>query len=108
MGGMMWLAEKAVEYFEDFDGFLEWIRKFEKVGLLRVHVVSKEHKYLQIDGAVSTALHDRCDPLTVLVALGFAFFGPYWVQMPDAEDAFKYVKRWWHKKIKEKKSQNAS
>jgi len=35
------------------------------------------------------------------VLLGFVFFGQYWAMMPDAEQAFKKVKKWWRRKLKE-------
>ena len=103
MGPMMYLAEKVVEYFEDFDSFLEWLKKFDRAGLLRVRVINKESKYIFIDGNVSVAIYRSIDPINVLVLLALAFYGPYWIEMPDTKEAFKYIKKWWKEKIKKEK-----
>ena len=100
MGPMMYLAEKVVEYFEDFDSFLEWLRKFERAGLLRVGVINRESKYISIAGKVTVLLYRGVDPINVLVLLGLAFYGPYWVEMPDRDEAFEYIKKWWREKMK--------
>jgi len=105
---MSYLADRLIQFYEDFDGFCEWLRTMEKAGALKKVEIDKEKGVVAIKGKVggidgiSTSLLRSADPINNLVLLGFAFFGEFWAHMPDAELAFKKVKKWWKEQIKKK------
>ena len=100
---MLELARRVIQCYEDFDGFVDWLKRHEKAGSLRGVEVDRERKIVSIGGAVNTGFAlDHIDPINLLVILGFAFFGPFWIYMPDSKEAFKIVKKWWKKQVSRK------
>jgi len=106
---MSYLADRLIQYYEDFEGFCEWILTMKKAGVLKEVKIDKERGIVSIKGkvggidGVSTGLLKSVDPINNLVCLGFAFFGEYWVYMPDTDLAFKKVKKWWKEQIKKRR-----
>jgi len=106
---MTYLADRLIQFYEDFNGFCKWILTMKKAGLLKDVKIDRERGMVSIKGkvggidGVSTGLLRSIDPINNLVLLGFAFFGEYWVYIPDANLAFKKVKKWWKKKIEKRK-----
>jgi len=103
---MSYLADRLIQFYDDFEGFCEWIQTMKKVGVLKEVKIDKENGIVAIKGKVSTGLLRNVDPINNLVCLGFAFFGEFWAYMPDAEEAFKKVKKWWREQIKSNKMKN--
>ena len=98
---MLELARRVIQYYEDFDGFVDWLKKHEKAGSLKSVEVDREQKVVSIEGIVNTGFAlDHIDPINLLVILGLAFFGPFWPYMPDAKEAFKLIKKWWKNQVK--------
>ena len=105
----MRLAEAVIQFYEDFDGFVEWLMKMKEAGVLKDVEIGERAVALKgsvggLDG-VTTGVTSEADPLNILVMLGFAFFGEFWVFMPDVEDAFKKVKGWWRERIRRSKGE---
>ncbi|HEX59160.1 MAG TPA: hypothetical protein ENF26_03315 [Methanomicrobia archaeon] len=107
---MSYLADRLIQFYEDFDGFCEWIKRMEAAGALKKVEIDKEQQMVVMRGKVGGPSGEgigcgisrkSIDPINNLVLLGFAFFGQYWAMMPDAEQAFKKVKKWWRRKLKE-------
>ena len=93
---MLYLADKVIQLYEDFESFCKWLELMEKAGVLKEVKIDKENGTISIRGCrTSTCLLRSIDPINNLVLLGFAFFGELWVYMPDAEDAFRKIKKWW-------------
>jgi len=103
---MSYLADRLIQFYEDFEGFCKWIKTMEQAGVLKSVHIDKERRIVSIKGkvggrdGVSTGLLRSVDPINNLVLLGFAFFGEYWIYMPDVDEAFKKVKKWWKEQIK--------
>jgi len=103
---MSYLADRLIQFYEDFEGFCKWIKLMEKAGALKKVEIDKERGIVSIKGkvggvdGVSTGLLRNVDPINNLVCLGFAFFGEFWAFMPDTKHAFDKVKKWWKKQIK--------
>ncbi|MHC1577718.1 MAG: hypothetical protein ACXQT6_03405 [Candidatus Methanospirareceae archaeon] len=107
---MSYLADRLIQFYEDFDGFCEWIKQMEKAGALKKVEIDRERQMVVMRGKVGGPSGEGIgcgisrksgDPINNLVLLGFAFFGQYWAMMPDAGEAFKKVKKWWRRKLKE-------
>jgi len=98
---MSYLAERIIQFYEDVDGFYEWLKRFERVGVLRK--VERDGSLIKISGKVNTGLSLKADPINNLVCLAFAFFGEVWPFLPDTKLAFKKIKRWWKDQIKQKR-----
>jgi len=97
---MVRLAEKVIELYENPDKFEEWLKLMSKANVIKY---KRSGNIFSLEGRITTGVSPSFDPLTNLVCLGFAFFGELWVYMPDVEQAFDKVKKWWKEKIKEKK-----
>ncbi len=106
---MSYLADRIIQFYEDFEGFCEWLKKMEKAEALWSVKIDKEKGMVVIKGKVggidgiSVGLYRNVDPINNLVLLGFAFFGEFWAYMPDAKEAFKKVKKWWKEQIKKRR-----
>ena len=93
---MVELARRVIQCYEDFDGFVDWLKMHERAGTLRSVEVDRDRRVVSIGGVVNTGFAlDHIDPINLLVILGFAFFGIFWIYMPDAKETFKLVKKWW-------------
>jgi hypothetical protein len=105
---MSYLADRLIQFYEDFEGFCRWIKTMEQAGAIKSVKIDSERKIVSIKGKVggidgiSTGLSRSVDPINNLVLLGFAFFGEYWIYMPDVKQAFKKVNKWWKEQIKKK------
>jgi len=97
---MSYLADRVIQYFEDFNGFAEWLRCMEKAGAIEKVEIDEKRKSVAIQGKVATGFYEGIDPINVLVLLGFAFFGEYWAFMPDTKQAFDKIHKWWKGQIK--------
>ena len=98
------LARRVIQCYEDFDGFVHWLKLHERVGSLKSVEIDRERKAVSIRGIINTGFSlDHIDPVNLLVILGLAFFGPFWPYMPDVKEAFKLVKKWWKSQTKKKK-----
>ena len=102
---MTHLAEKVIQYYEDFDSFLEWIQKFDDVGIIKVEIIDLDRKHLFLNGKIRTEIYDSLDPINSLVLLGLVFFGEYYVFMNDTKRAFNMVNKWWKKHLEKKKNE---
>ena len=101
---MVELAKRVIQCYEDFDGFVDWLKLHERVGSLKSVEIDRERRVVSIGGIINTGFSlDHIDPVNLLVILGLAFFGPFWPYMPDAKQAFKLVKKWWRDQIKKRK-----
>mgnify|MGYP007120028982 CR=1 FL=1 len=110
---MSYLADRLIQFYEDFDGFCEWIKRMEAAGALKKVEIDKERQMVVMRGRVGGPTGDgiacglsrkSIDPINNLVLLGFAFFGQYWAAMPDADEAFKKVKKWWKENLNKLRS----
>jgi len=97
---MSYLADHVIQYFEDFNGFAEWLRRMEKAGAIEKVEIDEKRKSIAIQGKVATGFYQGIDPINVLVLLGFAFFGEYWAFMSDTKQAFDKIHKWWKEQIK--------
>jgi len=105
---MSYLADRLIQFYEDFDGFCEWIKRMEAAGALKEVKIDKERQMVVMRGRVGgptgegigCGIYKGVDPINNLVLLGFAFFGPFWAAMPDADEAFEKVKKWWKQNLK--------
>lgn len=102
MVGMKLLAEKTIQFYDDFNSFQHWINDMVKAGLL--DKAEFDGEFLALEGRCKVAALSKSEPLTILICLGFAFFGPYWAFLPDTPEAFKIVKKWWREKRKNERS----
>ena len=101
---MLQLAYKVIQCYEDFDGFVNWLKMHEKLGTLKSVEVDKKSRTVSIGGMVNTGfVIGHIDPINLLVILGFAFYGPFWPFMTDAKEAFKMVREWWRNQVKKKR-----
>ena len=101
---MRHLADKVIDMYEKPEEFEQWLGKMADAGTL---VIEKKREWKgrvvwHIRGMVGVSVSPAYDPLTNLVMLGFAFFGKLWPFLPDADDAFKKVKKWWRKQAGKK------
>ena len=94
-------------YFEDFDRFSEFMEKLAMAGLIEYRVINREHKYIELRGAITTSLYAGVDPINTLVLLALALYGSRWFSSPQAERAFKEINRWWREKVKATKERSS-
>ena len=102
---MVALAEKVPLIYENPDKFTEWLERMSKAGVISYKVERYKNGVVlwQLKGRLNTGISTSADPINNLVLLGFAFFGPFWAYLPDADRAFKYIRKWWRRQIKERK-----
>ena len=96
---MLHIADKVIQLYEDPESFKEWLEKMRKAKVLK-HV-EIDGDLIHIGGTVSTCLWLKTDPISNLVCLAFALLGPIWPYLPDTEEAFKKIRKWWRRKIRE-------
>jgi len=90
------LAEKIPLVYERPDEFTEWLERMSKAKVLSFDCKKEGSKVTWIlSGKINTMISNTVDPITNLVMLGFAFYGELWPMMPDAKQAFKFIKKWW-------------
>ena len=69
------LARRVIQCYEDFDGFVHWLKLHERVGSLKSVEIDRERKAVSIRGIINTGFSlDHIDPVNLLVILGLAFF----------------------------------
>ena len=77
--------------------YTETVKLAEKCGFK----VEQGDGYLAIGGKVNTGIFKGMDPVSILVCLGFAFFGSYWPWvMPKAVEK---IRGKWREEIKKQK-----
>ena len=101
---MLHLADKVIDMYEKPEEFEQWLDKIASTGTLVMEskTESNGRPVWRIRGITGAVISPSYDPLTNLVMLGFAFFGELWPFLPDADDAFKKVKKWWRKQAGKK------
>jgi len=104
---MMDVAELTKLYFEDFGRFSEFMEGLARAGLIEYRVINREHKYIELKGAIATSLYAGVDPINTLVLLALTLYGPRWISSPQAERAFKEINRWWREKVKAAKGRSS-
>lgn len=67
-------------------------------------LIREKNNVLYLNGKVNTAIYPEIDPVSIFVALGFAFFGLFWIYvMPDG---LERLNKRWKVEIKEQKENN--
>jgi len=100
MSGVMLIAKKTIEYYENFDAFCEWLKKLHRAGVLKELEIKHEEKLVKMKGQATGGLCKGLDPINAFVLLSTVLFNVYWIYLPDAKEAFEVVKKWYREKVK--------
>ena len=95
---MLYLADRIIQLYEDFEGFCEWIKQMERMGVLEKVEIGDDT--VVIKGKIVTGISLKYEPTYCYGALAMAIFGMSWTELPDAKEGFEKVKKWWRKHVK--------
>jgi hypothetical protein len=95
---MLYIADRLIQFYEDFEGFCEWIKSIERLGMLeRVEI---KDNLVAVKGKIATGLSPRYEPPLNFVLLSLALFGEGWIYLPDSKQAFEKIKKWWREQVR--------
>lgn len=96
------IARNAVEFwFGNTEPLLEQLRRYDKLGIVRI--TEGDDGVIHLEGKVRTGIFAGVDPVNTLILIFFALFGEFWVYIPECKKALDLCKKYWKKKMKEKK-----
>ncbi len=100
---LTYVAERTIQYYEDFDEFCKWIKTLKDVKAIEDYEINRETKTIKLRSrhGMSAGLYRGIDPINALVILSMVLFREYWIYMPDTKQAFKIVQDWFRKKVRE-------
>jgi len=103
---MIELARRVIQCYEDFDGFVDWLKMHEKAGSLKNVEIDRERKVVSIGGIINTGFSlDHIDPINLLVILGLAFFRAILALYARCKTSFQARKEMVEKSNKEKEGE---
>jgi hypothetical protein len=98
---MLYIADKIIQLYDNFNEFCRWIKTIEKLGLLES--VEIKDDVIVIKGKIVAGLSPRYEPILSFVLLSLTLFGEGWIYLPDAKQAFGKIKKWWKEQIEKQK-----